>query len=156
MSKGEPATAGLVVPPPAIFAAALAGGLVLDRVLGQTSFGRAYTRTVGVLSILAGLGIGASALLSIKRVGSDPSPFAPTTALATSGPFKLSRNPAYVGATSIYIGIALCTRSLQALTFLPIALAVLDREVVAREERYLESTFGKEYRSYAKRVPRWF
>ncbi|GAC1583735.1 MAG: hypothetical protein NVS3B28_03710 [Candidatus Velthaea sp.] len=92
----------------------------------------------------------------MKRVGSNVDPFKPTTALATGGIFRLSRNPAYVGATAIYIGIALAARSIPAFTFLPIALALLDRGVVDREERYLEEKFGQEYRSYRAHVPRWF
>ncbi len=58
--------------------------------------------------------------------------------------------------TSVYIGIALRTRSIPALVMLPVALALLDSGVVAREERYLERRFGDTYRAYRDRVPRWF
>ncbi len=47
-------------------------------------------------------------------------------------------------------------RSLPALVLLPIVLALLDRLVVSREERYLERLFGDEYRRYEDAVPRWF
>ena len=56
----------------------------------------------------------------------------------------------------MYIGAALAARSVPALTFLPIALVVLERGVVEREERYLEHRFGDSYRSYKATVPRWF
>ncbi|GAC1404026.1 MAG: isoprenylcysteine carboxylmethyltransferase family protein [Candidatus Velthaea sp.] len=149
-------TAGVAVPPPLLFAGALISGLVLDRLIATPERAKRYSRTVGALSLASGIGIGAAALAAIKRVGSNVDPFKPTTALATTGVFRVSRNPAYVGATAIYIGIALLARSLPAFTFLPIALALLDRGVVDREERYLEDMFGEQYRAYRSRVPRWF
>jgi protein-S-isoprenylcysteine O-methyltransferase Ste14 len=38
---------------------------------------------------------------------------------------------------------------------LPFVLAVIDRAVIAREERYLERKFGEEYLGYKSRVRRW-
>jgi protein-S-isoprenylcysteine O-methyltransferase Ste14 len=70
--------------------------------------------------------------------------------------FEWTRNPAYVGATSIYVGIAMYTRSLPAFVLLPVVLALLDRLVVTPEERYLERRFGDDYRRYCEMVPRWF
>ena len=86
----------------------------------------------------------------------DQSLYLRDSTLVTSGPFRFTRNPAYVGATLIYIGSALAARSVPALTFLPIALVLLERGVVEREESYLEHRFGDTYRSYKSTVPRWF
>ena len=38
---------------------------------------------------------------------------------------------------------------------LPLALYVIQREVIGREERYLERTFGEEYLDYKAKVRRW-
>ena len=38
---------------------------------------------------------------------------------------------------------------------LPVVLAVIDRGVIAREERYLERKFGEEYLAYKRTVRRW-
>jgi protein-S-isoprenylcysteine O-methyltransferase Ste14 len=38
---------------------------------------------------------------------------------------------------------------------LPVVLFVIQREVIGREERYLERTFGEEYLDYKTRVRRW-
>lgn len=55
----------------------------------------------------------------------------------------------------IYAGVATLRRSLWAFLLLPVALATVQRRVIAKEERYLERRFGEEYLSYKARVPRW-
>jgi protein-S-isoprenylcysteine O-methyltransferase Ste14 len=54
-----------------------------------------------------------------------------------------------------YTGIAIVANSPWALVPLPVAIAVIDRGVIAREERYLERKFGARYTDYKRRVRRW-
>ncbi len=152
----EYAVAGVRVSPPLLFVGALALGLGAGRLASGATYGTRMRRVLGTLSIAIGVGAGAAALAEIRRVGSSPSPFAPTTGLATDGVFRFTRNPAYFGATSIYIGVALLARSIPAFVMLPVALALLDRFVVDKEERYLDARFGDVYRRYRDGVPRWF
>lgn len=147
---------GVLVPPPLIFLAALGAGLALERDTKAQTPRAKLDRGLGLAAVAAGLVLGALTFRTLLRAGTSPSPYVATTALVTAFPFTLTRNPAYVGATSIYIGVALYARSLRALTFLPIALALLDRAVVDKEERYLDELFGDDYRAYRARVPRWF
>jgi protein-S-isoprenylcysteine O-methyltransferase Ste14 len=53
------------------------------------------------------------------------------------------------------VGIALLAGALWALVPLPVVLIVIDRAVIAREERYLERKFGREYLDYKAGVRRW-
>jgi protein-S-isoprenylcysteine O-methyltransferase Ste14 len=55
----------------------------------------------------------------------------------------------------IYAGIAAVKNSLWVILPLPLAVYVIQREVIGREERYLERTFGEEYLAYKARVRRW-
>jgi protein-S-isoprenylcysteine O-methyltransferase Ste14 len=55
----------------------------------------------------------------------------------------------------VYVGIALCSHALWVLLPLPVVLAIVDRGVIAREERYLERKFGQEYLDYKGKVRRW-
>ena len=71
------------------------------------------------------------------------------------GPYRLTRNPAYLGMALVYIGIALLADALWVLVPLPVVLLIIDRMVIAREERYLERKFGQEYLDYKGRVRRW-
>jgi protein-S-isoprenylcysteine O-methyltransferase Ste14 len=57
--------------------------------------------------------------------------------------------------TMMYAGIAALRNALWAIVLLPVALLVIQRVVIEREERYLERKFGEEYLSYKARVRRW-
>lgn len=146
----------VLAPPPLIFGIGLGAGLLLDRDFAAATPRARLNRRLGIAAVVAGAALGIFTLTKLQREGTSPNPFAPDTKLVTSFPFTWTRNPAYVGATCVYIGVGLASNSLRALTFLPIVLAVLDRIVVDPEERYLERRFGNAYRTYRERVPRWF
>jgi protein-S-isoprenylcysteine O-methyltransferase Ste14 len=79
----------------------------------------------------------------------------PVPRLTTEGPFRYTRNPGYLSMAMIYAGIAFLRNALWAILFLPLVLYVTQREVIGREERYLERTFGEKYLAYRARVRRW-
>jgi protein-S-isoprenylcysteine O-methyltransferase Ste14 len=79
----------------------------------------------------------------------------PVPRLTTDSPFRYTRNPAYLGLAMIYAGIAVLRNALWAVLLLPLVLWVIQREVIGREERYLERTFGEEYLDYKTKVRRW-
>jgi len=54
----------------------------------------------------------------------------------------------------IYAGIAILRNALWAILLVPLVVYVIQREVIEREERYLECTFGEEYLAYKRRVRR--
>src|SRR5215207_503463 len=75
--------------------------------------------------------------------------------LVTDGPFRYTRNPGYLGLAMLYAGIAVLRNALWAILPLPLVVYVFQRQVIGREERYLERTFGEEYLAYKTRVRRW-
>ena len=83
------------------------------------------------------------------------SPYSGSTALVTSGPYRLSRNPGYLGMALAFAGISLMTSAVWSLASLVPTLALIEFGVIRREERYLERTFGAEYRDYKARTRRW-
>ena len=72
----------------------------------------------------------------------------PVPRLTTEGPFRHSRNPSYLALAMVYAGIAVLRNSLWAILLLPLVVLVIQREVIGREERYLERAFGEEYLAY--------
>lgn len=74
--------------------------------------------------------------------------------LVTSGPYRFSRNPQIIGWALSLGGISLASRSRRAL-LLVAAFFVVHELYLPVEERHLERTFGEEYRSYLREVPRY-
>ncbi len=75
--------------------------------------------------------------------------------LIIDGPFRLTRNPIYLGFLLMSFGYSLYIGKLSSLISPIIFFFVIDRMVIQYEERMLSDTFGKEYDEYRKSVRRW-
>lgn len=78
-----------------------------------------------------------------------------TNVLLQSGPFRVSRNPLYLGLIALDAGLALLTPSFWALLLVPVGVAALRWGAIGPEERYLAAKFGTDYRAYRTSVRRW-
>ena len=79
----------------------------------------------------------------------------PTHKIVTSGPFRWTRNPAYLSLSLLVLGIAIVADSIWVLLLLVVAMIVTHYKVILREEAYLEQKFGVEYLEYKASVRRW-
>jgi protein-S-isoprenylcysteine O-methyltransferase Ste14 len=77
------------------------------------------------------------------------------TALVTSGPFRFSRNPMYLGMLLWLTGLAILLGSLIAFVFPMFLFLLAHFLLIPREEERMEETFGEEYATYGKCVRRW-
>jgi protein-S-isoprenylcysteine O-methyltransferase Ste14 len=108
----------------------------------------------GVVFVVA-LALFAWAIATITRAGSNVPTNRPTTSIVDTGPYRFTRNPIYLAMMLALAGLAIAFDSPWPLvTLVPFAL-VIRYGVVAREEAYLERTFGEVYRRYRARVRRW-
>ena len=143
------------IPPHLIYMLPLVLGLLLERRVHITFLPSGVVRIIGWPLMGGGVLLGG---WFRKTMGDAEAPVRtdrPVPRLTTEGPFRYSRNPAYLGLAMIFAGIAVLRNALWAILFLPLVLFVIQREVIGREERYLERTFGEEYRTYKARVRRW-
>jgi protein-S-isoprenylcysteine O-methyltransferase Ste14 len=148
-------TSGIRVPPPVYYVAAFLLAVALE-LLFPTSWPPSGVRVAAVL--LAGgawLALDGAAMVLFRRAGTNMAPMNPTTALVTSGPYRLTRNPMYLGMAFLYVALAFAFGVMWALVFLPVVIVIIDRFVIAREEPYLEQKFGEAYRDYKAQVRRW-
>ena len=146
---------GIRVPPPLIYLLPLAAGLVLDRRLHLPFLPRGVARGLGLVLLGGGAALNAWSLLRIRKADVPIRTDKPVPRLTTEGPFGYSRNPSYLALALIYAAIASLRNSLWAILLLPFVVYVIQREVIGREERYLERAFGEEYLAYKARVRRW-
>jgi protein-S-isoprenylcysteine O-methyltransferase Ste14 len=141
--------------PPLIYIAGLAAGFGLEALLPSVSLPAALAWSVGGGVLLAGLLLAGSFFAAFRRARTPIDTRKPTSAIVTTGPYRLTRNPGYLSLALIYAGIAILTSALWAFVPLVPTLALVERGVIRREERYLERKFGDEYLSYKASTRRW-
>lgn len=90
-----------------------------------------------------------------KQRETTVSPFGRPTTLVAEGPFRISRNPMYVGMASILLGVAMLVGSLIAFACPAIFVVVIQAKFLPVEEKNLEDTFGNKYVDYKKSVRQW-
>ncbi|TNV68670.1 methyltransferase family protein [Trichococcus shcherbakoviae] len=77
------------------------------------------------------------------------------TELITTGIYKYSRNPGFVGFDLFFIGMALLFSNLFNVIFSCMLLVLLHLQIL-EEEKFLAKAFGKEYSDYQKKTRRYF
>ena len=155
MSEGVQDAPGVVAKPPLIYGAALMLGFALDTFFPAPFLPDLLQYVAGFVLIGVSIPIVAFVLLCFKRAGTNIDVHRPTTAVVTAGPFRYSRNPAYVALSLLYAGIGIAADSLWVLGLLIPVLIVMQLGVIQREERYLERKFGEDYLRYKASVRRW-
>lgn len=90
-----------------------------------------------------------------RKVGTAIRPGAVSSLLVTTGPFRYSRNPIYLGMVMALLGVSICFGSIS--TLLPVLVFAfwIQQRFIRMEEGILAETFGQEYRDYCARVRRW-
>jgi protein-S-isoprenylcysteine O-methyltransferase Ste14 len=110
---------------------------------------------VGYALILAGLGLAFSAVSQFMRAHTTVDPHGSVNEIVTSGPYRFSRNPIYLGFVCLLVGFPFIFGSYWGLILIPLFVILMNALVIQREEAYLEKKFGEAYTSYKSRVRRW-
>ena len=83
-------------------------------------------------------------------------PFDEATTLVTSGFYRYTRNPMYVGMFLMLAGVAFLMGSIGAALPVLVFILIIRNNFVMGEERFLEASFGQQYLDYKSTVRRWF
>lgn len=146
--------------PPRVFLACLVCGAALEWI-APTAFPVSSTAVrwvvaaVGLAIIVGGIAFMGWGHGRFTKVGTAVRTSLPATELVTSGAYRFSRNPMYVGFVTMLLGSGVALASLPMLLSAAVFFVFLDRFVVPKEERYLRSRFGDPYDAYRSRVRRW-
>ncbi|MBA3879587.1 MAG: isoprenylcysteine carboxyl methyltransferase [Sphingobium sp.] len=140
-------------PPPFVFIGLLLTGPLVERFVAVPPLGLPWL--LGAAVAIVGLALIGAAIGLFRQRGENPEPWTPTNGIVDTGLYAYTRNPMYLGMAMAHLGLAIVLGSLVSLVLLPVAILIIQTQVIAREERYLEAKFGAAYRDYKTRVRRW-
>lgn len=111
-------------------------------------------RALGAVLGLVGDGIFLVAVLTMRDSWRAGIPETDRTDFVSTGIYRYSRNPAFLGFDLMYLGILLLFFNLPLLLFTLWAMVMLHLQIL-QEERYLPTVFGTAYATYQKQVCRY-
>jgi len=112
-------------------------------------------RNIGLLMTFVGFLLGMGAFLEFRRARTTLDPHGSVKQLVTSGIYRFTRNPIYLGFLLMVVGLPLNSGLYWGVVLAPFYIVMMNRLVIEREEAYLERKFGKTYTSYTSNVRRW-
>lgn len=155
---GQLATTLLRVPVPWVFVLTYLAGVGIETAFRQGGFFQDYKllTPVGIVIFTLGARLAAWGWLIFRLSRTTRVPGEASTTLVRTGPYRLMRNPMYVGLSVAYIGEAAILHQIVPVVLLPLTIAYLNRVVIPIEEERLHEVFGAEYERYQNDVRRWF
>ena len=155
MAHGPEHTVAFRLWPPVAIGAPLLAGWLITQVWGDPVDLGGWRVPLGWALALFFVAWNGWALWLFGRHKTGLLPGQATNALIEEGPFRLSRNPLYVGLLALYLGLALLMPTFWGLVLFPAAMLLLLWGAIHPEERYLRERVGAPYEDYARRVRRW-
>lgn len=110
---------------------------------------------VGIMALAATLDLWSLWLFVKQRTTVNPMKPKNTSDIVTSGLYRISRNPMYLGLLTILCGFAIWLGSATPFLALPVFYWLITNLQIKPEETILEATFGQQYLAYKSRVRRW-
>ena len=141
--------------PPVWLLVAFAAQYFLDRWLPVVDFVPPGLRWLAYPVGLLGLTMIARSVIAFHREATGIVPFDEARTLVTTGFYRVTRNPMYLGMVLLLSAAALHFGTITSFVPVPIFAWVIQRRFIRPEERFLAAVFGERYRRYKARVRRW-
>jgi protein-S-isoprenylcysteine O-methyltransferase Ste14 len=155
MVPGPEETVAFRLWPPVGIAAPLLVGWLATLFWGDPVDLGGWRIPLGWTLVLSFVGWNGWSMWLFRRHATGLLPGQPTRAMIEQGPYRVSRNPLYVGLLALYLGLALLAPTFWGLVLLPAAVLLVHWGAILPEERFLRERFGAPYDDYARRVRRW-
>jgi protein-S-isoprenylcysteine O-methyltransferase Ste14 len=147
-----------LVPPPAVALCIAAGMWCLARWWPIQRFELPWPQLTGLaVAALGGL-VSSAGAREFRRARTTVNPLHPerASAIVTTGIYRFTRNPMYVGIVLVLVGWFLAHGGLSAAIGIPLFIGYITRFQILPEERVLAAKFGDAYSAYVARVRRWW
>jgi len=147
----------LKIPPPVIALLCLGMIWLIARVAPGFSFVFRSSRMLAGYFAIVGLLISLSAVVGFRRAGTTVLPHKPerASALVTSGIYRFTRNPMYLGLGFLLLAWAIFLSNALAFVVVPMFILYMNVFQIGPEEAALANVFGQDYLHYKTRVRRW-
>jgi protein-S-isoprenylcysteine O-methyltransferase Ste14 len=142
--------------PPVVFVAAIVLGIALDLLVPVDLLPVAVRLCAGLPVIGFSVFLSAVSFRSFAKNGTTAGHKEKSLVLITRGPFRFTRNPLYLSGLLLVFGFGLLLDGIWIVVLVAPSVLILHYGAVLKEEDYLLSRFGKEYRQYKISVKRWF
>ena len=141
--------------PPVWLAAFLAAAWGISGVLPGLAVDAAWLRWLGAMLVGAGLGLMMLAVLQMAKHRTTVIPHRQPTALVSTGVFRISRNPIYLGDALILTGTILWWGAVAALPLVVGFIWLISLRFISPEEARLRAGFGEDFADWSERTRRW-
>jgi protein-S-isoprenylcysteine O-methyltransferase Ste14 len=147
----------LHAPVPWVFVLNYLLGVAVERMFPPVVSAQAaqVSTVAGAVLFAAGAVIAGWGLVLFRKAKTTTVPGKSSAQLVTSGPYRFTRNPMYVGLTLAYLGEAGLLRQIWPAILLPLTIAYVNWTVIPVEEAKLNEVFPGAYQKYRSRVRRW-
>jgi protein-S-isoprenylcysteine O-methyltransferase Ste14 len=147
----------LKIPPAVLWLVAAASIGFLAKVAPQLSFEFRGDGTVAILMTLGGAALALAGVVEFKRANTSVNPLDPNRAssFVTTGIYRYTRNPMYLGMAIALLGVMLWAGTLGGIFVIFLFCLYLTRFQIMPEERLLAQKFGQEFHAYRSRVRQW-
>jgi protein-S-isoprenylcysteine O-methyltransferase Ste14 len=115
----------------------------------------AILQYIGLAMTFVGFLLGIGAFIEFRKGRTTLDPHGSARNLVTSGIYRFTRNPIYLGFLLMVIGLPLNSGLYWGVLMAPFYVLLMNRLIIEHEEAYLEKKFGKTYTSYKFHVRRW-
>lgn len=109
----------------------------------------------GICIAAIGVAVFVVAMVTMRDSWRAGIPAEDKTELVTTGIYRISRNPAFLGFDLLYVGLLISFFNFIHLAFALFAVVMLHLQIL-QEEKFLTATFGEKYVEYKKRTGRYF
>jgi protein-S-isoprenylcysteine O-methyltransferase Ste14 len=141
--------------PPLVYLAGIVIGFLPNAWMPIKVVSSSVAWTIGGILFFCGAVLTGSAVSRFKDADTTVRPDRAASTLVIAGPYRITRNPMYLGFALAYLGIAIAGQSIWALVLLPVVLIIVQRGAIEPEETFLQKRFGADYVGYKNRVRRW-
>jgi protein-S-isoprenylcysteine O-methyltransferase Ste14 len=146
----------LRLPPPVWALTYVVVAVKISRMVAWDSRAELQLVPLAVALTAVGIALAVSAALLFRREGTEINPTSPVNRrLVTSGPFRLTRNPMYLGLVCATLGVAFWIGAWPMFLAPPAIFATANWVHIPFEEAKMRRQFGAAFDAYAGKVRRW-